>query len=188
MAEERKSSLYVPRISANASSRGFKRVLPKALEQARLNIRARLFDETLRKLQERSGGKRESAAIWSGRRQADTWETDRADFHHELCDDRATALSLELSEAAKFRLYEALARLRLQLVALIHTHPAEWVDLSEVDRENQVCSRIGFWSFVVPNYGNPPWRLSKMGIHIRTEEGWYRLNKTETDQMVRIQD
>jgi proteasome lid subunit RPN8/RPN11 len=138
----------------------------------------------MKRLEERSEGRRESAAIWSGRVSGDLAEATRVDFHHELCDDRATALSLELSEAAKFRLYQTLAELRLQMVALVHTHPSDWVDLSPIDRENQVCSRVGFWSLVVPHYGRPPWRLVDMGVHRRTECGWSRMSRTQARRMI----
>src|SRR2546422_8448594 len=60
--------------------------------------------------------------------------------------------------------------------------PQDWVDLSQIDRENQMCSRVGFWSLVIPNYGRPPWLLTEMGIHTRTEKGWYRLTKAETQR------
>lgn len=138
----------------------------------------------MQKLYRRSKGERESAAIWSGRISGEFLETVRIDFHHEICDDHATALSLELSEAAKFNLYQNLARKGLKLLAMIHTHPDDWVDLSLIDRRNQLCSRIGFWSIVVPNYARPPWNIHEMGFHLRTEYGWYQLTPDETDRMI----
>jgi proteasome lid subunit RPN8/RPN11 len=100
-------------------------------------------------------------------------------FHHELCDDRGSELSLELTEEAKFRLYETLHGSGLKLVALIHTHPESWVGLSHIDQRNQVCSRIGFWSLVVPNYGRRPWDLFALGVHIRADNGWYQVPKAK---------
>lgn len=107
-------------------------------------------------------------------------------FHHELGDDRAGPLSLELSETAKYRLYDTLHREQLRLIALIHTHPREWVDLSEVDAQNQLSSRIGFWSLVVPWYARRTWRATSMGVHERTERGWHRLTKKEVQHRFRI--
>ena len=111
----------------------------------------------------------------------------RVDFHHELCDDKATALSMELSEEAKFRLYGDLRKKGLKLAALVHTHPSDWVGLSEVDRENQLCSRMGFWSLVVPRYAREPWVLEELGIHIQTEAGWYQLRSEEAISKVSVQ-
>jgi proteasome lid subunit RPN8/RPN11 len=95
-------------------------------------------------------------------------------FHHELCDDQAGPLFLELTEQAKFDLYRSLAASGKKLAGMIHTHPEDWVELSEVDKRNQLCSRIGFWSLVVPWYGKPPWDIGSMGIHARADSGWYQ--------------
>jgi proteasome lid subunit RPN8/RPN11 len=180
------STLRLSRFRAASVARPVVRVLPKNLVGARLEIPVAIFNETLAELQERSSGARESAAVWSGEVTENRTMVQRVDFHHGLGDDRATALSLELSEAAKFRLYRTLGGLQLKLAALIHTHPEDWVDLSEVDRTNQISSCVGFWSLVVPNYGRPPWETEKMGIHLQTEKGWYRLDRQEVHSMVHV--
>jgi len=74
------------------------------------------------------------------------------------------------------------------MVAAIHTHPEDWVDLSWIDERNQLCSRLGFWSMVVPWYGHEPWRLHEMGIHIRTTQGWARLTPEQTTKNVLISE
>jgi proteasome lid subunit RPN8/RPN11 len=145
-----------------------------------------LFEATLAGLCERSAGWRESAAIWVGRVIGNKWIAEAVHFHHELGDDHARALSLELSEAAKLRLYAALAAQGQRVVALIHTHPGDWVGLSEIDERNQVGSRVGFWSLVVPQYAQQPWRLETFGVHIRCESGWARVDEEEISQRVRI--
>jgi proteasome lid subunit RPN8/RPN11 len=149
----------------------------------------RLFITTLEGLRDRSDGWRESAAVWAGRIERETdWLAERVYFHHELCDDRAGPLSLQLSEEGKFRLYRELAEFELRPIALIHTHPQGWVDLSEVDQRNQLSSRIGFWSLVVPWYGRGPWVIETIGVHTRAEEGWYRLQLDETSRRMIIED
>jgi len=100
-------------------------------------------------------------------------------FHHELGDDCATALSLELPEDAKFALYKRLAARREMLVAMLHTHPESWVGLSWVDQRNQLCSRIGFWSIVLPFYGRKGWQEDEIGFHIRCDVGWRQLGREE---------
>ena len=95
-------------------------------------------------------------------------------FHHELCDDRAGPLFLELTERAKFDLYRNLGASGRKLVGMIHTHPEEWVELSPTDQKNQICSRVGFWSLVAPWYGRPRCELGTMGVHVRTDSGWYQ--------------
>ncbi len=147
-----------------------------------------IFAQTLAELRDRSAGTRESAAIWSGGVGGNRTVVTRVDFHHGLCDDRATSASLELSEDAKLDLYQKLAGLRLRLAALVHTHPQDWVGLSPVDRSNQVCSRVGFWSLVIPNYGREPWRIEEIGIHIQTEKGWHQLSSEDACEMISVVD
>jgi proteasome lid subunit RPN8/RPN11 len=141
-------------------------------------------------LRKRSAGWRESAAIWVGRivGERKDWSAERVIFHHELCDDQAGALFLELSETAKFRLYQDLANEGFRIIALLHTHPSSWVDLSDVDRRNQLSSRIGFWSIVVPFYGRRPWKIRRLGVHILTMDGWHRFSQDESCRRVVVED
>jgi hypothetical protein len=130
---------------------------------------------TLSNLAERSSGWRESAGIWAGAINGDDATVTALYLHHELCDDRGRALSLELTEEAKFTLYRRLAASGLKLIALIHTHPEDWVELSWIDKQNQISSRIGFYSLVVPWYGRQPVQPSSLGIHVREDSGWRRI-------------
>lgn len=142
----------------------------------------------LGELRKRSAGWRESAGILVGKRQPDgTRIASEVVFHHDLADDRATALSLELPEAAKFKLYEDLSKRTLSLVSLIHTHPEDWVGLSEVDKSNRISSTVGFWSIVVPNYGNKPWELDGVGFHVLESPGWRQLAINERATRFRLE-
>lgn len=147
-----------------------------------------LLTETLSGLRNRSSGWRESAAIWAGSLNDNDWVAQRLYFHHDLCDDQSGPFFLELSEEAKFQLYHDLAQKNLRLIALIHTHPAEWVDLSEIDKRNQLSSRVGFWSLVLPWYAREPWTTNTFGIHTRIEKGWQRLTLSEISQRLVVED
>lgn len=152
-----------------------------------LEVPRNLFFKTMGALEKRSDGLRESAGVWAGQVIGELrWQPKRLYLHHKLYADRAGPLSLELTEAAKLQLYEQLARQHLRLVALIHTHPQAWVDLSEIDRANQLSSRVGFWSIVVPWYSSRPWRVDAIGFHVRTETGWHRLTASEVKWRVSI--
>lgn len=130
-------------------------------------------------LQARSANYRESAAVWAGTITKGGWRAQRVYFHHQLCDDHGGPLFLELSEQAKFRLYQQLAYEKLSIIALLHTHPEGWVGLSPIDERNQLSSRVGFWSIVVPRYAQEPHIMSEMGIHVRRNDGWYQLDAGE---------
>lgn len=174
MAEETKSSGSLPGFSPADVARSSSRLQPPELERQRLVIPEALFELTLARLTERSAGWRESAAIWTGKLEGDDALASEVLFHHELCDDQAGPLFLELTEQAKFDLYRRLAARKRKLVGMIHTHPEDWVELSPVDASNQLCSRLGFWSLVAPWYGSPPWDLGAFGVHARANSGWYQ--------------
>lgn len=158
--------------------------------RSRLSISRNLLLETIRGLRERSAGWRESAAIWAGSISEDEveWHAHAVWFHHELCDDRAGPLSLELSERAKYALYEQLAAQGMRLVALVHTHPVEWVDLSRVDRRNQLSSRIGFWSLVIPHYAAEEPAPETFGIHVRSSRGWSQVGAQRVNERFLVVD
>lgn len=154
----------------------------------RLIVPPSLFAATMQGLENRSEGWRESAAVWAGQIIENDWVAERVIFHHELCDDRGGPLSISLTETAKFHLYQTLAATNQRLIALLHTHPESWVDLSWVDQQNQISSRIGFWSIVVPWYGREPWEPTTMGIHQRQTKGWERLTDDAIGNRIVIGD
>lgn len=142
-----------------------------------------VIETTLRELRSRSAGWRESAAIWAGNRDG---TVKQVLFHHQLADDRGGPLSLELPETAKFDLYRKLASEDQILLALLHTHPAAWVGLSAIDQQNQLSSRVGFWSIVLPHYGRCTWNKREIGFHVRGERGWTTLRTEEVGQCMSI--
>lgn len=184
MAKKRKPDRRIPGFPADDALRSRPRIQPQELGHARLLVPRALFERTLRQLAERSAGWRESAAMWVGSLDGEDALASEVLFHHELCEDNAGPLSLELSEQAKFDLYRELAPSGRKIVSLIHTHPRDWVGLSAVDEDNQICSRIGFWSLVVPRYGREPWDLARIGVHARTNDGWYEFRGSEISQRV----
>jgi proteasome lid subunit RPN8/RPN11 len=157
----------------------------RSMLNTRLVISRELFTATMTGLRDRSAGWRESAATWAGHvLEERDWIVEQVHFHHELCDDFGGPLSLELSEEAKFALYQELAKEGLRLIGLVHTHPTGWVDLGEIDQRNQLSSRVGFWSLVVPTYARKPWAVVSMGIHVRMDNGWHRLGPAELSSRV----
>jgi hypothetical protein len=161
-------------------ARRIQRIPPQEVKHDRLYISRELLDKTLHGLCKRGGGWRESGAIWIGDLDDSTSTVRNAVFFHDLCDDKARSLSLELSEEAKFALYKELANRGQKLVGMIHTHPENWVDLSGIDKANQLCSRIGFWSLVLPYYGDRRWAIQTTGVHIRVDCGWHWFSKKES--------
>jgi len=124
-----------------------------------------------------------------GRVTGTVWSAVDVRSHRELDGQHGAALSVALSEVGKIRLYEELARTGLRVVALLHTHPDGWVDLSWIDQANQISSRIGVWSLVVPYYGHPRgWSLDSIGVHVREEHGWSRLSAEEAHARIVVEE
>lgn len=161
------------------------RVPAARLPAPSLVIPASILQQTVEGLRARSDGRRESACVWTGCRDG---RVTVVVFHHELADDRATALSLELPERAKFTLYERLGERGDVLLALLHTHPDDGVELSLVDQRNQLSSRIGFWSIVLPHYGIREWKAEEIGFHVRCNRGWRRLERVEVRDLLRVEE
>ncbi len=155
-----------------------------SISASSLVVPSNLLACTVAGLRVRSEGWRESACIWGGTREG---RVTNVAFHHELGDDRATALSLELPEDAKFALYKQLAARQEVLLAMLHTHPEDWVGLSWIDAQNQLCSRIGFWSIVLPFYGAKEWKEAEIGFHIRCDRGWQQIQGETLRKLFRIE-
>jgi hypothetical protein len=144
-----------------------------------------IVSATVQGLRQRSDGWRESACVWIGDYDGRVRHTV---FHHEVADDKANALSLELPEKAKFSLYQQLARDKQRVLALLHTHPDRWVGLSWIDQQNQISSRIGFLSIVLPDYGSVNWDVDAIGFHVKCERGWSRLTTSEVHATLKIDE
>lgn len=180
MAKRKKPNRRLFEFYEKDVTRRIQRLPPQEVEHDSLHISRELLDRTLERLRQRSGGWRESGAIWIGDRKGSESRVGDVFLFHDLCDDKGQSLSLELSEGAKFALYKELAKREQKLVAMIHTHPEDWVDLSGIDKANQLCSRIGFWSLVLPYYGERGWAIESTGVHIRVDSGWHWFSKEES--------
>jgi len=179
MAKEPKPNSQLPHFSQAYAALAGQWLQPQEVADDRLQICAELLGKTLDGLRLRSAGWRESGAIWAGDMDEANSIVREVFFYHDLCNDQGRALSLELSEAAKFSLYRELAARNRKLVGMIHTHPEDWVGLSYIDQANQLCSRIGFWSLVLPHYAKQKWDINTTGVHIRISEGWYQFSPSE---------
>jgi proteasome lid subunit RPN8/RPN11 len=186
MDEREESIVSVPGLHEGSAAFASKRLSAPTNLTAKLVLPRKLFEETMRELKQRSGGRRESAAIWCGRVEGEAWIASVVRFHHRLCDDNAGALSINLTEDAKFNLYREMNHLGLTLISAIHTHPEEWVGLSWIDERNQLSSKNGFWSLVAPWYAQEPWSLERFGVHIRSLMGWNTLTSEQVMKHVII--
>ena len=173
-------------LSQKNATRRLQRLPPQEVEHDRLWINREVLKRTIDGLRKQSGGWRESGAIWIGDLDGSISTVVDVLFFHDLCDDKGRSLSLELSQEAKFALYKEVAKREQKLVGMIHTHPEDWVDLSGIDKANQLCSRIGFWCLVLPYYAQRPWSIGATGVHIRADCGWHWFKRPESLKRVTV--
>jgi proteasome lid subunit RPN8/RPN11 len=186
MAKEPEPNPRLPELSPEDASFAGVWLQPKEIANDQLHMSSGILRRTLTGLKKRSAGWRESGAIWAGDLEEVKSTVREVFFYHDLCDDQGRALSLELSEAAKFSLYRELAARGMKLVGMIHTHPEDWVGLSYIDKANQLCSRIGFWSLVVPYYAKRKWDINTTGVHCRISRGWHQFQPSEAAERIII--
>lgn len=138
-------------------------------------------------LRSRSGGSRESACVWSGDRTHNVWTVrsvlcledfgpvDSGRLHH-----RASRRSVE-------QVFTEMRRRGEVLVADVHTHPEDWVDLSTTDRAHPIEYRIGLIAVVVPWFASGPPSLQGVGVHEYTATSmWRRLEADEVMDRLQI--
>jgi hypothetical protein len=187
MEEEQESARGVSRFSSATTLAAGKRVSLRVGTNNTLILPRDLLDKMADALRVRSAGWRESAAVIGGIVIGSQWVASRTLFHHDLDEDRAGPVSIELSEKGKLALYGRLATFGLRVVALAHTHPDSWVGLSLADQSNQISSRRGVWSIVLPHYACDGSRaIASWGIHVRGDHGWTQLSRAEVNQRVVI--
>ena len=108
MGKRNKSGGRILKLLAKVVTPARVRIPPEVANDS-LRITPELLAHTLEGLKTRSAGYRESGAIWTGHVSGTTSLVQDVHFYHDLCDDKGRALSLELSEEAKYKLYQQLA-------------------------------------------------------------------------------
>ena len=128
-------------------------------------IPTRLWELTWARLAQDSQGVRESACVWAGERLKDRWIVQEVAFLDDLCGVRASRLQHRTTRPALEHLFTRLRTGGWQVVADVHTHPGNWVDLSPVDRRHPIEHRIGLVAMVLPQYAAGCPSRDHIGVH-----------------------
>jgi proteasome lid subunit RPN8/RPN11 len=125
----------------------------------------------------------EGVAYWAGKRIG-------PDSIVTTCVAPATATthgSFHTTSEANARVIMYLAKVDLELVAQVHSHPGVFVNHSPGDDERALMPYVGFYSIVVPNYaeqGMCP--LARCGVHIFDKNGFRRLASFEVESRFHV--
>lgn len=123
-------------------------------------------------LEQRAGGHRESGAFLLAP-VASSAPTVAAIVYYDDLDPDALDGGVSLQAEAFGRLWSHCARERLRVVGDAHTHPADIVRQSGIDRANPMVARVGHVALIVPNLAAGLIRPADVGVHFyRGEDGW----------------
>lgn len=154
-----------------------------------ISIPAYIWDETVRGLAGRSQGLRESGCIWAGKRNELTWTVKEVVFLDDLPGVRRHQLYHRMPRVAINKLFELLREKDLQIIADLHTHPTDWVELSDTDKIHPIEYRIGLIAIVFPNFAQFPHTFINLGVHeyLGSSE-WQRLSLSEVNKRIIIEE
>lgn len=142
---------------------------------APINVSSEIWLATWEGLRERGNGLREAACVWAGRRRQGRWSVEDVIFIDDLPGTHASALRHSTSPKASAALFGILRSRNLAIAADIHTHPDDWVGLSEIDQLHPIEYRVGLIALVLPWYGEVVPSLHVTGVHEYAGDGEWRL-------------
>jgi proteasome lid subunit RPN8/RPN11 len=116
-------------------------------------------------LQRRSADENEAACVWLGTRSSDLERALEVVFLDDLPGTVGRRLQHRTSRQAVDMMLEFARTKRMSIVGDLHTHPSEWVDLSEVDRVHPIEYRVGLLALVLPSCAQGLPDLTRTGVH-----------------------
>lgn len=131
----------------------------------KIRIRRPQWDLTWQGLKERSGGVRESACVWAGDRLQDVWHVRSVFFLDDLGPVSAGPLHHRASRECVANLFSTLRAHGESIVADVHCHPKDWVDMSPTDEAHPIEFRIGLLAIVLPSFASTAPDVQSAGVH-----------------------
>lgn len=123
-------------------------------------------------LQRRADGVRESGAFLLARHDHDR-RTIAAVIYFDDLDRDALRGGIALGAAAFARLWDRCRDLDLRVAGDVHTHPADWVCQSPIDRANPMIAQPGHVALIVPNLAGGSVSTRDVGVHLYGgDPGW----------------
>ena len=154
-----------------------------------VRIKHNLWKLTWEGLCQRSDGRIESLCIWAGQRSPDVSVVTEVIFLDGIEGVEGFEFFHRITREATAHIFSILKDKGLQIIADVHTHPDEWVGLSETDREHPLEYRVGFISIVLPHFGRSEPRTADIGMHrYEGNHQWHELNEVEKSNALELED
>jgi hypothetical protein len=140
--------------------------------RAVLRFRPETWDRMIGELERRAGGRRESGAFLLAPVASSATSVAAIVYYDDL-DPDALDGGVSLQAGAFSRLWSHCVRERLRVVGDVHTHPADIVCQSGIDRANPMVARVGHVAVIVPNLAAGGIQPADVGVHLyQGEDGW----------------
>jgi len=158
------------------------------LERPRVLVPEMIWRTTWSELNRRSGGANETACVWGGERVRGLWSIRSVHFLDDFGPVNAGPLHHRASREGVEHLFDELRRRGEVVVADVHTHPADWVDLSPTDEAHPIEFRVGLLAVVVPWFASRTPTLEHVGVHeYMATSTWRRLSPSEVSSRIRVE-
>lgn len=155
----------------------------------KLFVSQKLWVSTWEGLQLRSAGQVEAACVWLGTRTDTAQVAVEVVFLDDLPGTIGRRLQHRTSRQAVAMLLEIAREKQLSIVADLHTHPSDWIDLSEVDQEHPIEYRRGLIALVLPRFALGLPDLARTGVHEYIGNGqWSTLSIEERNERIVLED
>ncbi|MGE0710321.1 MAG: hypothetical protein AB7N76_13590 [Planctomycetota bacterium] len=107
----------------------------------------------------------------------------------DLGEVNSGALHHRTPTATTRALFELLRSRELEILADVHTHPSDWVELSPVDQEHPIEYRVGLLALVIPRFAAGERSIDACGLHEYLGDlRWRQLEQGEVATTIQIED
>lgn len=159
------------------------------MAQGRIIVSRTAWEQTWTGLLARGSGRRETACVWAGTREDACDVVRHVAFIDDQDEVRGAPYSHVAAPAAVARVLADLRMRGLVIVADLHTHPSNWVGLSDIDQANPIEFRVGLIALVLPNFASGERLISRVGVHEYVgEKRWRQLGKYEAATAIVIEE
>lgn len=143
------------------------------MSSAVLSINFLRWRRLMRELKQRGSGRRESGAFLLGRRTPSELRVTDVAYYDDLDPHSLDQGYVNFQAVGFSALWSHCRKVKLDVLADIHTHPGGNTSQSELDRTNPMMAERGHLALIVPNFASGPW-WSRQGTSLFEYEANYR--------------
>lgn len=130
-----------------------------------------MWNKTLLNLRQRGRGQRESGGFLLGQKSANQ-RTIEAFIPYDIIDPNALQGYILFDGSKMDLVWQECERLKLQVVADVHTHPGGFGQ-SSLDQANPMIPERGHIAIIIPNFASKIYLPGEIGIYeFRGSDGW----------------